>query len=114
IGKERVVKKLLIGLILSLIAICGVQTPASADLVPDEVIVAFKPGVDYNSQSGLIRTKMALTSKRTGFQRAFWVVQVPKTTTPAKLIQQFQANTLVLYAEQNVTTKTTAAVEPND
>jgi serine protease len=109
-----VVKRLLIGLILSLIAICGVQTPASADLVADEVIVAFKPDTDYNAQAGLIRTQMRLTSKRTGFQRAFWVVQVPKTTTPAKLIQQLQANPLVRYAEQNVTTKTTAALEPND
>jgi serine protease len=109
-----VVKRLLIGLILSLIAICGAQTPASADLVPDEVIVTFKPGVDYSSQSKLIRTTMHLTSKRTGYQRAFWVVHVPKTSTPANLIQQLQANAQILYAEQNVTTKTTSAVDPND
>ena len=96
------VKRLLTGLIISLIAICGAHAPASADLIPDEVIVRFKPTADYISQTTLIRKTMGLTVKRTGFQRAFWVVKVPRTSTPAKLIQQFEANSLVDYAEQNM------------
>jgi serine protease len=108
-----VVKRLLTGLIISLIAICGAHAPASADLIPDEVIVTFKPGVDYNTEATLIRKTMGLTSKRLGFQQSFWVIQVPRTSTPAKLIQQLTANSLVRYAEQNIQTRATS-VDAND
>jgi subtilisin family serine protease len=102
------VTRLLTSLIFILTLFGGALAPAQAALVSNEVVVKFRPDTTARQQLDFLKKDLRLSTRRTGFGRAFIVVLVPRILTPAALIQRIEASPLVEYAEQVVVTKATA------
>jgi serine protease len=107
-------KRSLIAGLLAVISMVLAHAPATAQVVPDEVVVRFKPGSSFNDQTYLLRRTLGLKTLRIGYQQEHIVVEVPKGSTQQALIDLLKSQAPIAYAEANRVTQATAVVIPND
>ena len=106
-----------LSLVLAAVLLPGALAPSAAaagpdrpDLVPDEIVVKFAPGVTEQAR-GRLRALYNLAKKRDSYKKgAFTVYTTPNPHAVANLLKHEQG---VVYAEQNAYAYATAFV-PND
>lgn len=106
-------KKSLLAGLFAIISMVAAPQPVAAQVVPDEVVVKFKPGVAFANQTFLLRRTLGLKTRRIGYLQAHIVVEVPKGTTQASLVALLKAQPPIAIAEPNGVTVATS-VQPND
>lgn len=106
-------KRSLIAGLFAIVSLFASHRPVAAQVIPNEVVVKFKPGTAYTDQTYLLRRTLGLKTLRTGYQQAHIVVEVPKGSTQQALTDLLKSRSQIAIAEPNVVTQATAVV-PND